>query len=170
MRGSLTFAAVVVALVSGGCDRSISPAAPSVATATATAVRHDTPFKGRLEGSYTLTFPSPGVLAVSGEGTGNATHLGQFTFTYDELVDLATGTGTGTYQFTAADGDTLTADWTGLGFPTSDPNVLLIVEDATISGGTGRFAGAGGHFRVDRLFNFTTNSGPGSFDGTIRVR
>ena len=71
---------------------------------------------------------------------------------------------------TAANGDTLSADWTGAGFPTADPNVLLIVENATITGGTGRFANASGSFRVERLFSFITNSGEGSVEGALRLR
>lgn len=145
--------------------------AADAATATRSAVAgHETPFKGRLEGAYTLAFPSPLVLLVEGAGTGNATQLGQFTFDYDEVVDLSTGTGTGTYEFTAANGDTLSAAWTGAGFPTDDPTVLRIVEDAVISGGTGRFANASGSFTIERLFSFVTNSGGGSFEGTIRLR
>jgi hypothetical protein len=43
-----------------------------------------------------------------------------------------------------------------------------VVEDATITGGTGRFANATGSFTVERLFSFVTNSGGGSIEGTIR--
>lgn len=175
MRASVTAVSITLVLVSIGCSQSISPTAPTASSvgasgAAAKIAGHDVPFKGRLEGVYTLTFPGPLALSVTGEGTGNATQLGLFTFEYDELVDLSTGTGTGTYEFTAANGDTLTAAWTGLGFPTPDPNVLLVVENATITGGTGRFADAAGSFTVERLFDFTTNSGAGSFDGTIQVR
>jgi hypothetical protein len=138
--------------------------------ATALSAQQDVPFKGRLDGSYTLTFLGPTTLFVTGEGSGNATHLGGFTFEYDELVDLTTGSGTGTYVLTAANGDTLTATWTGLGFPTPDPTVLSIVEHATITSGSGRFANASGSFTVERLFSFITNAGPGSFEGTINLR
>jgi hypothetical protein len=168
-----------LAALAAACGGNANPARPSTipgsalfteAGATALSARHDVPFKGRLEGAYRLTFPSSSTLVVTGDGTGNATQLGQFTFEYDEVVNLATGIGTGTYEFTAANGDTLTAEWTGLGFPTTDPNVLAIVENATITGGTGRFANAGGSFRIDRLFNFVTSSGGGSFDGTMHGR
>ena len=142
----------------------------SLAAGAGAAAGHDLPFKGSLDGTYTLAFPNPQTLLVSGTGSGNATHLGAFTFTYDEVVNLTTGLGTGTYEFTAANGDTLTADWVGTGFPTSDPNVLRIVEDATISSGTGRFAQAGGSFTVERFFDFTTSAGPGSFEGNIHLR
>ena len=141
-----------------------------ISGAAAKSAGHDVPFKGRLDGAYILSFPSPSTLLVTGSGTGNATHFGQFTFEYDEVVDLATGSGTGTYEFTAANGDTLSASWTGFGLPTPDPNVLLVVENAIITGGTGRFADASGSFTVERLFNFTTNAGDGSFEGTIQLR
>ena len=178
MRESLSRAHILLAIAlagfAAGCG-STSPMSSSALTVGETALAssagpRDVPFTGKLEGVYTLSFPGPLQLAVAGEGTGNATQLGRFTFAYDELVDLATGTGVGTYVFTAANGDKLRTTWTGLGFPTSDPNVLSIVENATITGGTGRFAHAGGSFTVERLFNFTTSAGPGSFEGTIHLR
>ena len=172
--------AFALASLTAGCGESANPVLPSASSsglslraapgATALGARENVPFKGTLEGVYTLTFPGPLTLSVTGEGAGNATQLGRFTFDYDELVDLSTGIGTGTYELTAANGDRLTADWTGSGFPTGDPNVLSIVEHATITGGTGRFANAGGSFTIERLFNFTTNSGGGSFAGTIRLQ
>jgi len=174
--------ALALATLAAGCSGSANPAGPAAtpgtglsisggdaATASA-AAGHDLPFKGTLEGAYTLAFPNATTLVVSGSGTGNATQLGQFTFSYDEVVNLTTGVGTGTYELTAANGDTLSADWIGAGFPTADPTVLRIVENATINGGTGRFASAGGSFRIERLFSFITNSGGGSFDGTIQLR
>ena len=179
MRASLTFVVIAVTVLSVGCSGPASPASPTVASfsaapaasrAPATAAPHGVPLKGTLDGAYTLSFPGPSTLAVTGEGSGNATQFGRFTFAYDEVVDLSTGTGTGTYTFATANGDTLTAHWTGLGFPTADPDVLAIVENARITGGTGRFADARGSFRVDRLFNFVTSSGAGSFDGTIYLR
>ena len=170
-------AALLLGSLTAACSGSVSPVSPSAtggnglfATATPAAAGHEMPFKGRLEGAYSLSFPNATTLAVTGTGTGNATQLGQFTFAYDEIVNLTTGVGTGTYELTAANGDTLSADWTGAGFPTNDPNVLRIVEDATITGGTGRFANASGSFKVERLFNFITNAGGGSVEGTIRLR
>jgi hypothetical protein len=177
MRALLTAIAIAFTGFSVACSESVSPAAPTavsprsaaltVSGPAETSAHVAVPFKGRLDGVFSLTFPSPGILAVTGKGGGNATQLGQFTFDYNELVDLSTSTGVGTYVFTAANGDMLTADWTGTGFPTADPNVISIVENATITGGTGRFASASGSFRIERLFNFLTNSGAGSFDGTI---
>ena len=66
-----------------------------------------------------------------------------------------------------ADGDTLTADFTGQATPTSTPGVLSIVETATITGGTGRFAHATGSFVCERLFDTVAGTTDGSFEGTI---
>ena len=128
VRPGIRHAIVALALASlaAGCSGSANPAGPSAtpgtgssisggdaATAASAATGHDLPFKGTLEGAYTLAFPNATTLVVSGSGTGKATQLGQFTFSYDEVVNLTTGVGTGTYELTAANGDTLSADWIG---------------------------------------------------------
>ena len=50
------------------------------------------------------------------------------------------------------------------------PGFLVIVETATITGGTGRFAGATGSFVVERLYDIVGGTTIGSFDGTISRR
>jgi hypothetical protein len=47
------------------------------------------------------------------------------------------------------------------------PGVFYIEETATITGGTGRFAGASGSFTVERLFDTVAGATSGSFDGSI---
>jgi hypothetical protein len=163
----LGFALASVTAACGEIANPVQPSAPGAGLLLRPPV--ELPFNGRLDGTYTLTFQGP-TLLVAGEGSGTATHLGRFSFEYDEVVDLQTGTGTGSYELTAANGDRLTADWTGYGLPTEDPTVLLVIENATVTGGTGRFAEASGSFTIERLFSFVTNSGGGSFAGTIRVK
>jgi hypothetical protein len=99
--------------------------------------------------------------------TGNATHLGHFTLDVPHVVNPVTRTAIGSYQFTAANGDTLTAEFTGRSMPTDMPGVLYIEEMATITGGTGRFEGATGSFTVERLFDTVAGTTIGSFEGTI---
>ena len=77
--------------------------------------------------------------------------------------------GTGSYQFTAANGDTLTADVSGLA-TLVPPGVLTTHEEAVITGGTGRFADATGSFTADRTFYVATGTTVGSFQGTISPR
>ena len=82
-------------------------------------------------------------------------------------MNRATRIASGSYQFIAANGDTLTATFVGQATPTSTPSVLYIVETATITGGTGRFAGATGSFITERLFDTITGLTTGSFKGSI---
>jgi len=127
------------------------------------------PFKGRLTGSWTLTFdppPSP-VFTVVFDGNGNGTQLGHFAFHTVHRVNTADGTAAGSYEFTSASGDTLTGDFSGASGPSDTPNVFAIVETVTITGGTGRFADATGHFVIERLVDFTTSTSEGTFDGII---
>ena len=67
-------------------------------------------------------------------------------------------TAIGSFTFRAANGDTLTANDSGQASTTGNANVLAIVEHATITGGTGRFAGATGNFTVRRLLARDTGS------------
>jgi hypothetical protein len=124
------------------------------------------PFKGSLDGNVTHT-PAPPFDMVDIQATGTATQLGHFTLDVPHLVNTVTHIATGSYEFTAANGDTLYAEFTGLATPTDVPGVLYIEETATIKGGTGRFAGATGSFVVERLFDRIALTTTGSFEGTI---
>jgi hypothetical protein len=107
-------------------------------------------FEGSILSFETQTFEGT-TMFVDGSGTGQATHLGQFTYTYTFVVDLLTGIGVGSAEFTAANGDALSTTVIGLGLPTGEPGVFHVVEQETIVGGTGRFADATGSFVLDRI-------------------
>jgi hypothetical protein len=124
------------------------------------------PFHGKLEGDVTRT-PAPPVVLVEVEAAGNATHLGRFSLDIPHLVDPATRTAAGVYEFTAANGDAVYAEFTGEASPTDVPGVLYIRETATITGGTGRFADATGSFTAHRLYDTVTGTTIGYFEGTI---
>jgi hypothetical protein len=126
------------------------------------------PFKGSLDGDVTITPLDPPFVSVDIDAGGNATHLGQFTLDIPHVVNRANGTAEGTYEFTAANGDTLIAEFTGQAMRVA-PGVLYIVENATIIGGTGRFAGATGSFTCERLFDTVAGTTIGSFEGTISM-
>jgi hypothetical protein len=125
------------------------------------------PFKGSLDGVVTHTPIDAQHDQVDVEATGNATHLGEFTLDIPHIANHSNGTAIGSYEFTAANGDSVFADFTGQATPTSTPGVLYIVETATITGGTGRFAGASGSFICERLFDRIAGTTIGSFEGTI---
>lgn len=127
----------------------------------------EVPFKGSLEGPETIQLIPPHFLSSILKGTGNATQLGSFTVIKLDFVNLLTSNDLGSLAFTAANGDILTADFTGSASPTGTPGVLSVVETAFISGGTGRFAGATGSFIITRSFDLATNLTAGTFEGTI---
>jgi hypothetical protein len=131
------------------------------------AASEQVPFRGSLGGEVTHTPVDAQTDFVLVEGTGTATQLGQFAVTVPHYVNTTTRTAAGYYEFTAANGDTLTAQFTGQARPTATPGVISIVETAVITGGTGRFAGATGSFVVERLYDRIAGTTVGSFEGTV---
>jgi hypothetical protein len=125
------------------------------------------PFRGNLAGTATITPLGGPIVAVEIDATGTATYLGKFRLEAPHVVDQSTLTAVGTYTLTAANGDTLTADLAGTARLVEPPNVIAITETATVTGGTGRFAGATGSIQVERVFNRATGVTTGSFEGWI---
>jgi hypothetical protein len=137
--------------------------------ASAAAAAEAVPFRGNLEGTVTRS-GAPPIVSVTVVATGTANQLGRFAVVIPHEVNVVTRTATGEYQFVASNGDTLTATFTGASAPTpDDPTVLAIVEQATITGGTGRFAGATGSFTAERLYDSIAGTTVGAFEGTISV-
>lgn len=137
-----------------------------VVLAAPVAASDEVPFKGRLEGTVTVTPLDPPLASVLIEGTGTAPQLGRFTLEIPHLVNQAIRVGEGSYLFTAANGDTLTADFTGQATVLA-PGVIATLETAVITGGTGRFEGATGSFIAERTFFLATGQTIGTFEGTV---
>ena len=104
-----------------------------------------------------------GVMSASGE----ATQIGKFHLTSPHVINLATRAGEGTFEFVAANGDTLVGTVTGQATPTDTEGVISIVEQGVITGGTGRFEGVTGAFEINRIYNRLINRGTGTFEGTF---
>ena len=133
------------------------------------AAQKQVPFKGSLQGQEIDTpqgGPPPTTLSVNGSTTGIASHVGQFSFTYQLTVTLANGTATGSGHLIAANGDSVYTTITGSSDVTT-PGLVRIMEIDTITGGTGRFAGAQGSFAVERFVISATGFTSGSFHGMI---
>jgi hypothetical protein len=129
----------------------------------------EVPFKGKLDAVFTVTPLGGNVIFVDLMGFGTATHLGQFTLSMPHTVAVTPPVSSAFGEeivFTAANGDTLTAEFEGLATFVG-PGILSIVEEATITGGTGRFAGATGNFVIERVASQATMTSTGSFEGTI---
>jgi hypothetical protein len=185
MRASLVAAAVLVPAFALSCAQPLSPTettpfsqvAPATASSDAMGVTTTiavgagvvagVPFKGEFEARLTQSTPlDPPLLSNLNEGAGHATQLGRFTLRIPHVVNTMTRVATGTYEFTAVNGDTLLAAFTGQATPIA-PGVLAVVDAATITGGTGRFADAAGSFTVERVFTAATGQITASFTGTI---
>ena len=149
----------------------LAASAVSLASIAVSAVAAETPFKGRVTAVETsqVVFPNATVMR---EGTGTATHLGKYTQHATFRVNVLTFFGTGTATFTAANGDTLSTSVVGQGTPigpTLPPTGLSLVEVYTITGGTGRFAGATGSFTMNITLELEgiTHDSSGTFSGSI---
>ena len=128
------------------------------------------PFNGAMQGHEVDTpqgGPPPTTLLADGSVRGIATLVGQFSYTYTLTVNLANGTATGSAQLIAANGDSMSTTIVGSSESSGTPGVLSITEINTITGGTGRFAGATGSFTTVRLVNAATGLTSGSFHGMI---
>ena len=145
-------------------------AAVFISAPTPAAARDMVPFNGTVSGyvdsqSGTECEPSTHVINF-----GHANQLGAFTGTADFVThpcdpdpDLCENNipYTGTFDWFAANGDEISGTFEGYLCPTETPGVYDNHETAEVTGGTGRFANATGHFELGGQLDFTTN--PPSF-------
>jgi hypothetical protein len=138
-------------------------ALPAQATAA------DRPLKGSEAGTFQMLGPcEAGGVIIDVTGSGNAAQLGDYRSHYHECLDPATGAVTGgTFTLTAANGDTIFGTFSGQTVPTDSPNVIRFDDPGVITGGTGRFAGAGGSFAGSGLANMATGEYTGTITGSI---
>jgi len=112
-----------------------------------------------------------GTLQASGGGAGNASHIGRFTYIVNATVN-SDNSSTGVFLLVFNNGDVIHGSLTGLGEITA-PNAAHIVENLTINGGTGRFEGATGSLKFDRIVDASTlpafDSHAGTLTGTISI-
>jgi hypothetical protein len=125
--------------------------------------------QSRLRGQFSGFTDASAFPTAIVHAAGNATLVGQFTFTMPHVVDPETRTATGTFEILAANGDRLVGTQTGIATPTGTLNVLDILEIATVTSGTGRFEGATGGFRIERRYDRVTGATSGTIAGAISV-
>lgn len=123
--------------------------------------------KGSLQATETHLVTPPTML-VDGTGSGNATQLGSFTMSFQGEVFLPIlFAAVESATLVAADGSSIFGEGSGQGTLTGTPGLVSIVETYTITGGTGRFAGATGNFIVERLVDRATLASSGTIRGTV---
>ena len=167
----LTAAALAVSACSD--DDHHDPLAPTVAFVESPVSAIATPalpFRGTVEATETHFISDQGIFYGNVSGTGVATQLGRFTLDDQEIGNPATLAGNVTIVMRAANGDMLTATGPAQAMPNQSFTTLTNVETVTITGGTGRFAGATGSFVLERVIDLTAGSpypSRGSLSGTI---
>jgi len=120
--------------------------------------------KGSLEASEThdVVFP---INHINLTGTGQATHVGRYTYLMQAVLHIPTSTATQSATLTAADGSTLILE--GTGQAVVDDHFAWVTETLTITDGTGRFAGATGNVTIERVVDRSTRLSSGTISGTI---
>jgi hypothetical protein len=88
---------------------------------------------------------------------GNATHLGAYTGTAELYQDVCNSTFIGSFHDFAANGDEIYGTFEGYLTLTGTPGVYDNHETADVTGGTGRFANATGHWEAGGQVDFTTD-------------
>ena len=137
----------------------------SLTTVVGSAGAAQTPFKGTVRAVETVVAVPP-TASLTRDGTGTSTYLGKYTEHIVMTIDLPTMSSTGAATFTAANGDIVTSTVVGQATP-KDATTFSIVEIYTITGGTGRFAGATGTFTLQSTVDDTTGMSSGTFSGVI---
>ena len=145
---------------------------PALALPMQAAAKDRLPLKGSESGTFQLLSPcDTGGVLLEVTGTGHATRIGSYSARYRECLDPATGAVTqGTFTLTAADGDKVFGTYDGQAGPTGDPGVVAYEDPGVITGGTGRFAGAGGTMTASGRANMATGEYTGTVTGSVSRR
>lgn len=141
----------------------------------AQAASSDRPFSAHFSTQETIGFdPS----ACNGQpflrgtlvGTGITTHLGKSQISAMDCIFPGPGTFTfnsGKLTITAANGDTVTADYSGMLLLLSGPSIYSISGSYRVTGGTGRFEGATGSGSLGGTVNIVTGESEYTASGVI---
>lgn len=139
-------------------------AAPEVNAAPAKPTRLH--FEGAMQSNetYSTAFHT---LFVTANGSGEATELGRFTASYQMEANLMDMSVIESISLTGTNGDSFQANAVGQAIEDRTPGMFKVVEIYTITGGTGRFAGASGTLTMNRLLSFTAGVASSTLEGYI---
>ena len=131
------------------------------------------PVEGILAVNIATSPTSPGIVAISANGIGKLTNVGNFSFQLQKTLDT-TGkvpTFSGTFTMTAENGDTLTGTYAGVTSGADSNGFGTFSGQLTVTGGTGRFQTVSGFIPFSALSY--SNSGVGqaaySFKGVLHM-
>lgn len=145
---------------------------PALALPMQAAAKDRLPLRGSESGTFQLLGPcETGGMILEVTGTGHTTQLGNYSGSYRECLDPATGAVTaGTFTLTAANGDKVFGTFSGRALPTDNPNVVAYQDPGVITGGTGRFAAASGILTTSGLADLATGEYKGTIAGSVSRR
>ena len=143
-------------------------AAVFISAATPATAGEMVPFKGTVSGNIISNTPLDEChLLTDVVNGGNATQLGRFSGTAQFINNVCDLSYIGTYEFTAANGDSISGSFIGQLTPTGTPGVFDNDETAFITSGTGRFADATGTFHLGGQIDTNTGTFALPWQGTI---
>ena len=159
---------------SGGLGAPMAPSAlsaPSTSTGGSTASLENAPFTGQDSGTFefTPTGCPAGLAPLRTDTSGTGTLIGAYSFETQECFNNTTLTFSGSFTIAAANGDTLSGAYAGNITGFLDDVTAAYVFTATVTGGTGRFAGATGTLSGAGQANLATFQESRTFSGTISV-
>jgi len=136
-------------------------AAVLILASTFASARDQVPFNGTVSGYVETQEPVNNcVVHAHVVNFGNANQLGAFTGTAEFYPDFCEDppniTYIGSFHWFAANGDEISGTFDGYQSPTGTPGVYDNHETAEVTGGTGRFTHATGHFELGGQIDFTT--------------
>ena len=142
---------------------------PALALPMQAAAKDRLPLKGSESGTFRLLGPcETSGIGLEVSGTGHSTQIGDYSGLYRECFDPATGAVTGgTFALTAANGDKVFGTFNGQARPTDNPTVVRYDDPGVVTGGTGRFAHAGGSMTMSGLANLATGEYTGTITGSV---
>ena len=169
MKSALLASGVFSLVILGGCGGPTAPTSDAPVTAGAETSAHgvaNAPFQGAFDGTQTVTPGTPPLATVEMHAEGTGTLVGRFEIALPHTVNFATASASGTATIVAADGSRLIATFTG---QAQIGPIVTIVEQATLTSGTGRFANAAGSFTIRRTYDPATGRTTGTFEGTLQL-
>jgi len=128
------------------------------------------PIEGILAVNFTRSTTSLGIFAVSANGIGNLSNVGNLSFQLQKTLDFTATLPTmvGTFTITAASGDTCTGTYGGVITVPDSNGFAAFSGQITVTSGTGRFQGASGSVS----FHACSNNGVAaySFKGVLSTQ